>query len=63
MWNLLFVGEPSWSIVVHSAADVERFFKETVENRFLFLILNRQLQFLSLSIKDFLLRFFVGGVF
>ncbi|XP_018511250.1 DNA ligase 4 isoform X2 [Brassica rapa] len=26
-------GEPSWSIVVHSAADVERFFKETVENR------------------------------
>lgn len=36
MWNLLFVGEPSWSIVVHSAANVERFFKETVENRFLF---------------------------
>jgi DNA ligase-4 len=29
-------GEPSWSIVVHAAADVERFFKETVENRFLF---------------------------
>ncbi|XP_023637190.1 DNA ligase 4 isoform X2 [Capsella rubella] len=26
-------GEPSWSIVVHAAADVERFFKETVENR------------------------------
>uniref|UniRef100_A0A1J3K4K0 DNA ligase n=1 Tax=Noccaea caerulescens TaxID=107243 RepID=A0A1J3K4K0_NOCCA len=26
-------GEPSWSIVAHSAADVERFFKETVENR------------------------------
>ncbi|CAH8355367.1 unnamed protein product [Eruca vesicaria subsp. sativa] len=26
-------GEPSWSIVVNSAADVERFFKETVENR------------------------------
>lgn len=26
-------GEPSWSIVVHSAANVERFFKETVENR------------------------------
>lgn len=33
---LLSAGEPSWSIVVHSAADVERFFKETVENRFIF---------------------------
>ncbi|KFK27271.1 hypothetical protein AALP_AA8G360400 [Arabis alpina] len=27
------LGEPSWSIVAHTAADVERFFKETVENR------------------------------
>ncbi|KAL1217453.1 DNA ligase 4 [Cardamine amara subsp. amara] len=26
-------GEPSWSIVAQTAADVERFFKETVENR------------------------------
>jgi DNA ligase-4 len=34
--NNPFAGEPSWSIVVHAAADVERFFKETVENRFLF---------------------------
>ncbi|XP_050372966.1 DNA ligase 4 [Argentina anserina] len=26
-------GEPCWSLIVHSVDDVERFFKETIENR------------------------------
>lgn len=28
-----FEGEPCWSLIAHNVDDVERFFKETIENR------------------------------
>jgi len=28
-----YAGEPCWSFIAHNAEEVERFFKETIENR------------------------------
>lgn len=37
MWHMLIdwcsAGEPCWSFIAHNVEEVERFFKETIENR------------------------------
>lgn len=34
--NPTFTGEPCWSLIAYSVDDVERFFKETIDNRSVF---------------------------